>query len=371
MKFSVSTSDLQKYLGIAGSAIPLKSTLPILENFLFELEDNILSITATDLEITITVKLPVDGFKSGKSIIPARRLIETIRALPNTNIKFSCDPNSNKIELATDIGEYRLTGEPIENYPSLPSFKAQDEFKLNNDTLRRLIGKTEFAVSKDELRPAMTGVLFQVRSNEIRTVSTDGHRLVRVVNHEFSTTKPERDVVLPVKATSLMLKCLEDSESSIAISEIHALFKSGSTTIHSRLIEERYPNYESVIPLDNEKKLVVDKNLLLSSVRRTSLYASSTTKLVRFSMSKNELTISAEDIDFGSEAKEKISCDYSDESFEIGFNSSYIIDILNHIDSEQVVFLFNTPSRAAIIRPQTQRDGEDLLMLIMPVRLNV
>ena len=370
MKFSVSSSELQKVLGSISGVIPPKSTLPILENVLFELSKDKLNITATDLEISMSVSLNVKGSMDGKIAVPAKRLFETVRSLPTTDITFTADAGNNKIVMQTENGEYRLTGESSENYPSVPAFKGHDDLKMDNETLRRLISKTSFAVSADELRPAMMGILFQIKKSEIRAVATDGHRLVKLENTAFGSGTMEREVIVPAKALNLVLKSIDEKESRVSFNETHAMFSTGNTTLISRMIEEKYPNYESVIPLDNEKKLVADKNQLLSSVRRTALYASSTTHQVRFSLKKGSMTVSAEDIDFGSEAKETLKCDYSSDPMEIGFNSAYVIDILSHIDTDEVVFMFSSPTRASIIKPVTQRDGESLLMLVMPVRLN-
>ena len=193
---------------------------------------------------------------------------------------------------------------------------------------------------------------------------------MRLVNSAFSSDIKDREIIVPGKALGLAVKSIENSESTVSFSDTHTMFSFGNVRILSRMIEEKYPNYESVIPLDNEKTLVVDKNQLLSSVRRTALYASSTTHQVRFTVKKNSVTISAEDIDFGSEAKETLKCEYSAEPMEIGFNSAYVIDILSHIDTEEVLFLISSPTRASIVKPAIQRDGEMLLMLVMPVRLN-
>ena len=371
MKFSSSSTELQRALGNIGGVIPSKSTLPILENFLLQLSGDQLKITATDLDTSMSIILKVKGIEDGTIAIPAKRLFETVRALPNVDIDFIANLNTNKVVMTTNIGEYKLTGESSENYPSIPSFKGSEEFKIENEILRRLISKTVFAVSADELRPAMMGILFQIKKKEIRTAATDGHRLVRFINSKFISDKFERDIIIPGRALGLVLKSANDVDSSISFNDNHTMFSFGDTILISRMIEEKYPNYESVIPLDNEKTLIVDKNQLLSSVRRTALYASSTTHQVRFSMKKGSLTVSAEDIDFGSEARETLSCDYSSEPMEIGFNSAYVIDVLSHVDTDEVIFKFSSATRACIIQPATQREGENLLMLIMPVRLNV
>lgn len=370
MKFSVSSSEMQKSLGSIVGVIPSKSTLPILENFLFELSEDTLKITATDLDVTTTVRMKVSGNGEAKIAVPAKKLLDTVRALPSTSISFSIDADANKIEMKTDNGEYKLTGESSENYPTIPTIKKSNEFTINNETFRRLINKTTFAVSADELRPAMMGILMQMKKKEVCAVATDGHRLVRLTSNTFSADKSEFDVVIPAKALNTVAKCLEGDSSSISFDDGHVMFNLGNVTLTSRLIEEKYPNYESVIPLDNDKRLVVDKNQLLSSVRRTSLYASTTTHQVRFSLKKNQVTVSAEDVDFGSEAKETLQCDYAYEVMEIGFNSAYIMDILSHIDTDEVEFSFSTATRAAVVKPATQHEGEELLMLVMPVRLN-
>lgn len=370
MKFSVSTGELQKVLSVTGGVIPPKSTLPILENFLFDLSKDQLKISATDLDTALSMTLKAKGSKDGRIAIPAKRLTDTVRALPNTEVTFMVDTESKKIVMATANGEYKLTGESSDNYPSTPTFKGTDELNIEDQTLQRLIGKSSFAVSSDELRPAMMGILFQIKKNEIRAVATDGHRLVRFINSGVSVGKVERDIIIPAKALNLAMKYLSSSSSTVVFGENHAMFSSDGTTLVSRIIQEKYPNYESVIPLDNDRRLVIDKEQLISSVKRTSLYASSTTHQVRFSLKKNSLVVSAEDIDFGSEAKETIACEYTAEPLEIGFNSGYVVDILSHIDTSEVEMMFSTPTRASIVKPVNQRDGENLLMLVMPVRLS-
>ena len=371
MKFSASISELQKSLGSISAVIPTKSTLPILENFLFDLSGDQLNITATDLEVYASVSLKVKGSENGKMAVPAKRLLETVRALSEEKVNFKADNSSYKIEMATSNGVYKLTGESSESYPTIPSAKGNDELEVESETLRRLINKTAFAVSTDELRPAMTGVLLQLNKNGIRAVSTDGHRLVKLSNKSFAPSKTEKELIIPAKALNLVAKCIEGAKNKITLNDAQTTFYLGNVTLVSRVIEEKYPNYESVLPLDNDKKLVVDKNQLLSAVRRTALYASSTTHLVRFSMTKNLVSVSAEDIDFGSEAKETIECDYSSDHLEIGFNSTYVMDILSHVDADEVEFMLSSPARAAIVKPAKQQEGEELLMLVMPVRLNV
>ena len=370
MKLSVSSTELQRSLNNISGVIPSKSTLPILENILLELAGDELTLTATDLEIFMSVNVAVKGSQDGRIAIPAKKLLETVRALPETTVVLVAETGSNKVEMKTDSGVYKLTGEASENYPSVPAFKDFADLQIDNEMLRRLITKTSFAVSSDELRPAMTGILLQVKPTEIRAVSTDGHRLVKFTHSGIKSKNPEKEIIVSAKALNLVAKCITDAPTKISLSDTQARFTLGNITLVSRMIDEKYPNYESVLPLDNEKKLTVDKNELLASVRRTALYASSTTHLVRFSLSKNSMAVSAEDVDFGSEAKESLKCAYSSESMEIGFNSYYVVDILSHLDTDEAVFMFSSSSRAAIVKPAQQREGEDVVMLVMPVRLN-
>lgn len=370
MKFSVQSSELQKALAKTISVVPNRSTLPILENLLFEVHSNNLKITATDLEISISVSLDVKGSENGIIAIPAKRIFDTVRALSDTLVTFSIDTESNKIKMKTDNGEYTLTGETADEFPTIPEFKGESELSIEVGVLQHMIEKTIFAVSADELRPAMLGVLFQISKNGITAVATDGHRLVRFTNKNFAAPKFSKDVIIPAKALGLVSKIAAGTETKISINNSHVVFRFDGVSLVSRLIEEKYPNYESVIPLDNEKKLIVNKHEMLQSVRRVSLYSNSTTHQIRVSLIQDEVRITAEDVDFGSEAKETISSDYHGDEMEIGFNSAYVVDILSHLDGDEIEFRLDTPNKAAIVFPHGQKEGEDLLMLVMPVRLN-
>ncbi len=369
MKFTVASAELQKALNRISGVVPSKSTLPILENILFSLTKNSLRLAATDLEVSMSAAIDVKGAEDGTVAAPAKRIMDTVRSLPDVQLVFHADPSSNKIKMITENGEYNLMGESGEEFPTIPQFMADEQIALSGATMKALINRTIFSVSTDELRPAMTGVLLQLKGNELRAVASDGHRLVRI-NYGNLKPKIKKDIIIPAKALALVSKSVEENQNTMAVDTSHVQFTFGNTTLTSRLIEESYPNYESVIPLDNEKKLAVSKDLLLASVKRVSLYSSSTTHQVRFSLKKNEMLIAAEDIDFGGEAKEKIPCHYDAEPLEIGFNSGYVVDILSHIESDDVVFRFSSPVRAAIVMPAAQKENEDVLMLVMPMRLN-
>jgi DNA polymerase-3 subunit beta len=370
MKFTVSSNELQKALAKVSGVVPSKSTLPILENILFRLSKNTLQLAATDLEVSMAAALEVKGSDDGAIAVPAKRLMETIRALPDTQLLFNADLSSNKIRMITDMGEYVLMGESSDEFPTIPQVKGEEKITLSGEMLRNLIHRTLFAVSSDELRPAMTGVLLQVKEGDLRAVATDGHRLVRIQYTGLKQSKLKWDIIVPAKALNLVSRSAENETNTVSVDGTHVQFTFGTTTLTSRVIEESYPNYESVIPLDNDKTLAVGRDVLLAAVRRVALYSSSTTHQIRCSLRKNELRVMAEDIDFGGEAKEKVPCDYSGDELEIGFNSSYLSDILAHLDGDDAEFKLGTSVRAAIITPAAQRPNEDVLMLVMPMRLN-
>ncbi|MGB2870066.1 MAG: DNA polymerase III subunit beta [Bacteroidota bacterium] len=370
MKFTVASNELQKALTRVSGVVPSKSTLPILENILFTLNKNTLRIVGTDLEVSMSATIEVKGAEDGTIAVPAKRVMDTIRALPELQLIFHADQAGNKIKMITESGEYNLVGESSEEFPAIPQFKAEDEIVLDSGLLSGMINRTVFSVSTDELRPSMTGVLLQLKTSELRAVATDGHRLVRINFTGLKPSKLKKDIIIPAKALHLVARSIAEGSNTIAVDATHIQFSFGNITLTSRLIEESYPNYESVIPLDNEKRLTVSRDVLLASVRRVSLYSSSTTHQVRFSVKKNELKIAAEDVDFGGEAREKIPCHYDAEELEIGFNSTYIVDILSHIESDDVTFKFSSAVKAAIITPAAMRENEDVLMLVMPMRLN-
>lgn len=370
MKFTSSVSDLQRALGKLAAVVPAKSPLPILENILFDLTNNSLMMTATDNDISLSVEMNVKGEEDGRIAIPAKRLLDTVRSLDEkSSPSVSADITTNKIVITTANGQYGLTGESAKEFPPVSPFKGTGEIQLDISSIRKIIHRTAFAVSTDELRPAMMGVLIQPKGNELRAVATDGHRLVRVLYRSGKSSSLKNDVIVPAKALQIVFKSMESGNITISMSETHVQFTYDNVKLLSRLIDETYPNYESVIPVENDKLLTVDRTAMLSSIRRVSLYASATTHQVKFDIAKSGLTISAQDLDFGGEAKESIECDYKGDKLEIGFNSTYVLDMLNHLESEKVVFRFSSPTRAGIISPEKSAEDEEITMLVMPVRL--
>jgi DNA polymerase-3 subunit beta len=373
MKFTVSSADLQRALTTVNGAVPSKSTLPILECVLFEREDDTLKIAATDLEISIVQRLKVSFEQNGtdakqRIAVPAKRLLDTLRALPELSVTVTTDADFN-VELTTDQGRYKMVGYDGGDYPALPSLDGAQAITAAGPLVKRAIDKTGFAASKDALRPAMMGVLFQVRPETSTIVATDGHRLVKLVADGITAEEPV-DVIVPEKALSLAGKAAGDGACTIRIASGYVGFDFGDTQVIGRLIEEQYPNYEAVIPVENEKRLTVGRDAMLAAVRRVALYSSSMTHQIRLALESDQLAISAEDIERASEAKERVLCDYDADPMEIGFNSQYLQEVLSNVDSEDVVFEFSSPNRAGVVSPAEGADGEELLMLIMPVMLN-
>jgi DNA polymerase III subunit beta len=371
MKFTAQIKPLQEALAKVIAVIPSKSTLAQLETVLTELNKNQLRLTGTDLEITVVVNLEVSGKKDGTANIPAKIFHEIIRALPDGEVTFVLDTETRRAQLQTEQGNYQLTVDETASLPNTAAdFKPEGTIDLDAQTLRRMISKTLFAVSTDELRPSMMGVLFQFSPDGTRAVATDGHRLVRIFNTNLKT-ESELDIIIPAKALNLVGKSFGEGESiRIAYSQTHVEFKTEMTTILSRLIDERYPNYEAVIPRENDKQVTISKDAMLRSVKRVSIFANANTKQLKFQLNKDKMSILAENFDAGNEAKEQIRCDYGNDDLMIGFNGRFVEDALSHLDGEDITMKFSTPTRAAILEPVKQ-NGEDIMMLVMPVRLNV
>ncbi len=371
MKFTASSADLLKALSVVAGAVPSKSTLPILESILFEQDGDSLRLSATDLEISIVQLVPVHlDAESGSSriAVPARRLLDTLRALPDMPITFSADETFN-VSLRTDQGLYKMVGFDGADFPALPQLSGNLNIRTSGHLLRRAITKTSFAVTRDALRPAMMGVYFQINKEGGRAVATDGHRLVRLRLEEVVSEEPVTFIV-PEKALTLAARIATADSCTIYVDGNHVGFDFGHSQVLTRIIDETYPNYEAVIPLENDRRLVVNGAALLAAVKRVGLYSSNLTNQVRLSLQQDQVEVSAEDIERSSEARETVLCEYSSEPMVIGFNAGYLTEVLHNVDSEEVVFEFSSPNRAGVVTPHEQAEGEDLLMLIMPVMLN-
>lgn len=375
MKFTVALPDLQKVLQSALQAVPPKSTLPVLENFYFRLDGSTLQITATDQELTIIATLTVDGTSNGEVLIPARKLSDIVKALGNAGrISVSAEGKSFKITLKTDFGEYVLHGLDANEFPSVPDFSTGTTIQIPGADAMRIARVASFAASRDEYRPAMTGMLFECDTTRINVVTTDGYRLVKVVLASINgalLADKKTDVIIPVRAIDLLKRI--EGDLVMLVSDTHAKFTTGNATIITRIIDERFPPYESVIPQGNDKFARVGTSELIASVKRAALFSNTNTKQVRLALSTNKITVIAEDQETGNKAQEEITCDYAGEAFEIGFNHRYIEEALAHLADDGIsatVLTFSNPNRAALMKPlRDDVEGDDVLMLVMPVRL--
>ena len=373
MNFIVSSSYLLKNLSSISGVITSNPVVPILENVLFEIENGNLLITASDLQTSVMVELQVESKENGSVAIPAKILIDTLKNLPEQPVTFSIDENNYNIEINSDNGRYKLAGENSADFPKVPEISDGYSFTVNTNTLALAIGNTIFSTSTDELRPAMTGVFFRLSSNSCTFVSTDGHRLVKYIRTDISGDEVDHDMIIPRKSLNLLKTIIpsdDKNDINIEFNASNAFFSNDNIKLVCRLIDERYPDYENVIPSDNSNSIEVDKSEILSSLKRISIYANKTTNQVRLKVSGSEILISAEDLDFSNEANERISCEHDGDDIEIGFNAKFLIEILSNIHSDKVIFKLSEPNRAGLVLPEDIEDEEDLTMLVMPVMLN-
>ncbi|NBV95854.1 MAG: DNA polymerase III subunit beta, partial [Actinobacteria bacterium] len=307
----------------------------------------------------------------GKVAIPSKILLETLKTLPDQPVAFSVDTQTYAIEISAGDGKYKLSGENGEDFPKIPMVENASSVMMPASVLAEAINKTIFAVSNDDLRPAMTGVYCQLSPQNITFVATDAHKLVR---YRRMDTKSEASAafILPKKALNLLKSSLptEDVAVSIEYNSTSAFFRFGNINLICRLIDERYPDYDAVIPQTNPNKLTIDRGLFLNSLRRVVIFANKTTHQVRLKINGSELNISSEDVDFSNEAHERLSCQYQGEDMEIGFNARFLKDMLATIDGEQVVLKLSAPNRAGLLVPTENEKDEDITMLIMPMMLN-
>ncbi|GGE11565.1 DNA polymerase III subunit beta [Sphingobacterium cellulitidis] len=371
MRFIVSTSILLKQLQAISGASSSSTVLPILENFLFEIKDNLLTISATDLQTSMVTTLQIEAKEEGRVAMPSKILIETLKTLPDQPVAFSVDTKTLAIEISAGDGKYKLSGENADDFPKIPVVENTSTVNISAAILLEAINKTIFAVSNDELRPAMSGVYVQLAEQSTTFVATDAHKLVRYRRTDVTADKPT-SIILPKKALTLLKSSLpsDDVNVSIEYNNTNAFFQFGTINLICRLIDERYPDYEAVIPRLNPNKLTVDRSLFLNSLRRVVIFANKTTHQVRLKISGSELHISAEDLDFSNEAHERLSCQFEGEDMEIGFNAKFLVEMLNNLSCEEVVLEMSTPNRAGLLVPAIKEDHEDILMLVMPVMLN-
>lgn len=369
MNFTVSRNDFYRILQKVINVIPGKSTMDILYNVLVIAEDGQLKVIATDLEITQIAWTACNVSGNGAIAVPGKLLLDIIREMPEIDLAFSADENL-KILIETPQGEFKISGQNKNEFPSVPLVESDQSIQMQNNTLKRMIEKTIFACSMDNLRPALTGVFCQILENEYRMVATDGHRLAKIINPKFKDPGFTRNVIIPTKALNFVARNLpENGAHKIVFSENHVLFELDNTKIYSRLITDPYPDYERVIPMDNTKEMFIQRNDFISVVKRVALLANPMTYQIILKIEENALTIHAQDIDFGGEAKESMLCKYNGDALEIAYNANYLNDILKHLDSEEIKFTFEDADGPGVLFPVDENSEEEVLMLLMPVRL--
>ena len=370
MKFIVSASSLLKHLQQISGVINANTVLPILEDFLFDIQDKKLNIVATDLETVMRVQMDVESKTNGKVCIPAKILIDSLKNIADQPLTFNIDKNY-AVEITSDNGKYKVMGENPDNFPKEPVADDTNTFTMSSTALVTGISNTLFAVSSDDLRPAMTGVFFELSKDAIQFVATDAHRLVRYKRTDVSCPKTDSFIV-PKKPLNLLKNVLPNNEDELNISynSNHLFVTHGSTQLICRLIDARFPDYKVVIPSDNPYKLIINKTDFQNALRRVSVFSNKSTNQVALSISGSELQLAAQDIDFSFEGNERMNCQYDGEDLQIAFNAKFLIEILGAANSTEVKIELSTPTKAGIIKPTEQDENEDVLMLVMPLMLN-
>ncbi|WP_372938792.1 DNA polymerase III subunit beta [Seonamhaeicola sp.] len=371
MKFIVSSTYLLKQLQVLGGVINNSNTLPSLDNLLFELDNSTLTVSASDLETTMSSTLDVESDSTGSVAIPARLLLDTLKTFPEQPLTFVIEDN-NTVEISSNHGKYALAYADGNEFPKAVALEDPSKTVVTGDVLATAISKTIFAAGNDDLRPVMSGVFFQFSQQGLTFVATDAHKLVKYTREDIQANQVA-EFIMPKKPLNLLKGILAASEDEVVIeyNESNAKFTFENSVLICRLIDGKYPNYEAVIPKENPNKLVIDRTQFLNSVKRVSIFSNKTTHQIRLKIAGAELNISAEDIDYSNKAEERLTCDYQGDDMQIGFNSRFLTEMLNNLSSDEVQLEMSMPNRAGILTPiDGLDDGEQVTMLVMPVMLN-
>ena len=374
MKFKVSSTELLRHLNAISRVISSKNTLPILDNFLFKTEGKSLLVTASDLETTLITTMDLDSSDDdGLVALPAKILLDTLKEFPEQPLTFQLDADTMGMSILSSNGKFSIPGQNGEEFPNLPTLNPE-HYTINvpHDVMLNGINKTLFATADDELRPVMNGINIEISPVEMTFVASDAHKLVRYKRTDASSEN-EASFILPKKPASLLKNLLpkEDFDVVLEFDEKNAVFQLTGFKMVCRLVEGRYPAYNSVIPVNNPNKLVIDRVEFYNTLRRVSVFANQASNLVRLKLTATELVVSAQDIDFAISAVEKIKCDFDGQEMEIGFKSTFLIEILSNLTSSDVKMMLSDPSRAGLLLPAEQEfEQEDVLMLLMPMMIN-
>src|ERR687884_1312180 len=368
MRFTITREKLQEGLTAVAASIPTKTTLPVLANILVETTDKGIRLSGTDLDIAVSTEVSADVEAMGAITIPARKLSEIARELPPSPVKMA---SSGEQRITIDCGRshFRLLGLPRDEFPSFPAVRFNESWRVRSGDLQKLISHTAFAVSTEESRPILNGVLWELRADMMRMVATNGHRLAKMEMPIKSSGAPSSDLIVPPKALDQIRRLFpEDEELEIAKGENHLGFRSPFTAVFTRLIEGPYPNYQQVIPRDNNRIAVADRAALTSALRRMSVIASDQTHRIRLSFNAALVRFSVQTPDLG-EATDELPIRFTGDPLDIGFNANYLLEILRYIPTEEVKLTFKAPERAATLEPEGWSDPASYLCLVMPLRL--
>ena len=373
MKFIVSSTGLFSHLQAISRVINSKNSLPILDCFLLELTDGTLSITASDSETTLVTSIEVvesDG--DGQFAVSSKTILDALKEIPEQPLTFEVNPENFEILVQYQNGKYSLMGQNADEFPQTPRLGDNAvNVTMGASVMLNGINRALFATADDELRPVMNGIYFDITTEDITFVASDGHKLVR--NKTFKARGNEKAAfILPKKPASLLKNLLpkEQGDVQIGFDDRNAIFTLENYSMTCRLIEGRYPNYNSVIPQNNPHKATIDRAAFMSALKRVSVFSSAASSLIKLHLDYNRIQISGQDIDFSTSAEETLMCQFEGNPMSIGFKSTFLIDILNNISSQEVIMELADPSRAGVILPVDQEDEEDLLMLLMPMMLN-
>jgi DNA polymerase-3 subunit beta len=368
MRFTISREKLQEGLNAVSASIPTKTTLPVLANILVETTDRGIRLSGTDLDIAVSTEVTADVENSGAVTIPARKLSELARELPPAPVKIAA-LGEQRVTLECGRSKFKLLGLPRDEFPSFPVVRFNESWRIKSGDLQKLIAATSFAVSTEESRPILNGVLWELRPEQMRMVATNGHRLAKMETPIVASSAPASDLIVPPKALDQVRRLFPaEEELEVARGENHIGFRSPLTAVYTRLIEGPYPPYEQVIPRDNDKVAVADKGALTSALKRMSVIASDQTHRIRMAFNSGMLRFSVTTPDLG-EAQDELPIRYNGDPLEIGFNASYLLEILKFMPTDEVKLTFKAPERAATIEPEAWSDPSTYMCLVMPLRL--
>ncbi|MBW8330677.1 MAG: DNA polymerase III subunit beta [Prolixibacteraceae bacterium] len=375
MKFVVSSTELLSHLSAISKVINSKNTLPILDNYLFLLEENLLTVTASDLESTLITSIELDNTNgTGAIAVPAKLMNETLKEFPEQPLTFQIDPETFAIEIFSQNGKFSIVGQNGEDFPQQPILNEDiaSTINLNHTVLLNGINKTLFATADDELRPVMNGIFVELSTEDIKFVASDAHKLVRYKRFDAKAEK-DASFILPKKPAALLKSLLpkEEFDVKLEFDDKNAFFTLSNFKLICRLVEGNYPSYNSVIPTNNPNQLIIDRVEFYNTVRRVSVFSNQASNLVRLKLTENQLVVSAQDIDFAISAVERLSCQYEGEDMEIGFKSTFLQEILSNLSATDVKMELSDPTRAGLLLPaENEHEEENILMLLMPMMIN-